>query len=313
MYERDLTLKELWQQTAEQESLEVKRRELEARRAALDERLDALDRTRRAEAADVARLEGGSLAAFFYQALGRREEKLDEERQQAWAAQVRYDAAARERQAVEADLGRLDARLRELAGCRQRYQQALTERVRQLKAASGPAAQELMECETRLDGLALRQKELAEALQAGKAARRTAAAVLDALDSAEGWGTWDAFGGGFGVGLAKYSELDEAQRNIEQLQVELGRFRTELADVEINAELRATVDGFTRFADLFFDNVFTDWAVLDHIRDAQAQVRATQGEIERVLRRLKKLRADLDAQVEDERERREQIAREAGG
>ena len=32
-----------------------------------------------------------------------------------------------------------------------------------------------------------------------------------------------------------------------------------------------------------------------------------------VLRRLKKLRADLDAQVEDERERREQIAREAGG
>ena len=76
MYERDLTLKELWQQTAELESLQLKRRELEARRAALDERLDALDRTRRAEAADVARLEGGSLAAFFYQALDGTGEKL---------------------------------------------------------------------------------------------------------------------------------------------------------------------------------------------------------------------------------------------
>lgn len=311
MYERDLTLKELWQQTAEQESLEVKRRELEARRAALDERLDALDRTRRAEAADVARLEGGSLAAFFYQALGRREEKLDEERQQAWAAQVRYDAAARERQAVEADLGRLDARLRELAGCRQRYQQALTERVRQLKAASGPAAQELMECETRLDGLALRQKELAEALQAGKAARRTAAAVLDALDSAEGWGTWDVMGGGLGVDLAKYGSLDEAQEQVERLQVELRRFKTELADVEINAELQVTVEGFMRFADFFFDNLFTDWAVLDHIGHAKAQVRDTRKQIERVLARLKRMNADLDAQLEDERERREQIAIDA--
>ena len=33
--------------------------------------------------------------------------------------------------------------------------------------------------------------------------------------------------------LAKYEELDDAQKQIEQLQVELRRFKTELADVEI--------------------------------------------------------------------------------
>ena len=37
--------------------------------------------------------------------------------------------------------------------------------------------------------------------------------------------------------LAKYEELDNAQEQVEQLQVELRRFKTELADVEITADL----------------------------------------------------------------------------
>ncbi len=36
-------------------------------------------------------------------------------------------------------------------------------------------------------------------------------AVSSTLDSAEGWGTWDLFGGGLITDLAKYSKLDEAQ------------------------------------------------------------------------------------------------------
>ena len=101
------------------------------------------------------------------------------------------------------------------------------------------------------------------------------------------------------------------QEQVERLQVELRRFKTELADVEINAELQVTVEGFMRFADFFFDNLFTDWAVLDHIGHAKAQVRDTRKQIERVLARLKRINADLDAQLEDERERREQIAIDA--
>ena len=68
--------------------------------------------------------------------------------------------------------------------------------------------------------------------------------------------------------LAKYEELDDAQKQIEQLQVELRRFKTELADVEITADLQVTVDSFLKFADFFFDGLFADWAVLDHINQA---------------------------------------------
>ena len=78
-------------------------------------------------------------------------------------------------------------------------------------------------------------------------------------------------GGGLMADLAKYEELDDAQEQIEQLQVELRRFKTELSDVEIAADLQVTVDSFLKFADFFFDGLFADWAVLDHINQAQSR------------------------------------------
>lgn len=133
------------------------------------------------------------------------------------------------------------------------------------------------------------------------------------LDSAHGWGTWDLVGGGLVSDLAKYGHLDDAQEQIERLQVALRRFKTELADVEIDADVQVTVDGFLKFADFFFDNLFTDWAVLDRIGQSQQQVQDTRRQIERVLARLKRMAAAQDSQMEDERERLEQIAREAEG
>jgi len=84
-------------------------------------------------------------------------------------------------------------------------------------------------------------------------------------------------GGGLMADLAKYEELDDAQEQIEQLQVELRRFKTELSDVEITADLQVTVDSFLKFADFFFDGLFADWAVLDHINQAQSRVGKHQG------------------------------------
>ena len=66
-----------------------------------------------------------------------------------------------------------------------------------------------------------------EAINAGKTALHTVNEVLETLDNAEGWSTWDVMGGGLMADLAKYEELDDAQEQIEQLQVELRRFKTE--------------------------------------------------------------------------------------
>ena len=41
-------------------------------------------------------------------------------------------------------------------------------------------------------------------------------------------------------------------------QVELRRFKTELADVEITADLQVTSGRLLKFADFFFDGLFTE-------------------------------------------------------
>lgn len=306
-------LKALWEQVAEKKVADTKYQELQAQRKSVSRRVRQLEKEKESEQADVDRLERGSLAAFFYQMVGRMDEKMDKEQQEAYAARVRYDAAARELASIDADLARLEARLKGLSGCEQRYQDALMERFREIKATNSPAAQELMESESRVVDLKLRRREIREAIQAGKKALKQTEAVLESLDSARGWSTMDLIGGGVWSDLAKYDHLDEAQEQVEQLQVDLRRFKTELADVEINADIQVTVEGFLRFADFFFDNLFTDWEVRDHIDQSIEQVKDTRRQIQRVLDKLERMEGSIKAQLEDETEKQEQIALHAEG
>ena len=124
----DSTLKELWQQVAEKKNCEAKQKELTAQRDTLADRLKKLEKSKLAEQADVDRLEGHSLAAFFYQVIGKMDEKLDKERQEAYAARVKYDAAFHDLSSVDADLEQIQNRLERLSDCERQYQAALSEK-----------------------------------------------------------------------------------------------------------------------------------------------------------------------------------------
>ena len=107
---------------------------------------------------------------------------------------------------------------------------------------------------------------------------------------------------------AKQKELTAQRDTLADRLKKLRRFKTELSDVEITADLQVTVDSFLKFADFFFDGLFADWAVLDHINQAQSRVENTKGQIKRVLALLKKMREDIDVQIADEKEKQEQLA-----
>ena len=255
------------------------------------------------EQADVEKLEGRSLAVFFYNVIGKMDEQLNKEREEAYAARVKYDAAARELSAVEEDLLRHEGELSGLGDCERQYDAVLQEKAAAVKNAGGATAEEILKMEERLAFLESQSRELREATSAGNRALHTTDQVLSSLDSAEGWGTWDLFGGGLISDLAKHSHLDEAQGNSEHLQSQLRRFKTELADVKISANMRVNVDGFLRFADYFFDGLFADWAVLDKIGQSREQVCSTQRQIESILARLDGMQRTVEqeqAQVKSE-------------
>lgn len=301
----DAQLQQLQEQTARRRKLMSVTRELSCQRDTFSAQVQELQAVMLDEQADVDRLEGRSLAAFFYNVIGRMDEKLDRERREAYEARVKYDAAARELAETEAELRRSEAELDALRGCEERYQAALEEKSRAVKAAGGAEAEKLLELERHIAVLDSQKRELNEAVSAGTAALHTAESVLSSLDSAEGWGTWDLFGGGLISDLAKHSRLDEAQNAIEHLQSQLRRFKTELADVAVCADIQVNVDGFLRFADYFFDNLFTDWAVLDHIHQSQEQVRDVRNRIGSILSRLN---AALDSTRRDQAQSRERLA-----
>ena len=283
----DDTLQELLRQSARKQTLDAMVRELHSQCQQLRERVDQLRYQMEKEQYDVDRLEAGSLAAFFYGVVGKMDEKLDKERAEAYAARVKYDGAALELSALEEDLRRKEEELRSLAGCEERYRALLREKEEALKAAGGPLAWEILELEGRLAWLSQQLRELDEAIAAGETALDGADGVLSTLDSAMGWATWDVMGGGVFSDMAKYSRLDEAQRRVQTLQLQLDRFKTELADVTIQTDLQVSVGGFLQFADYFFDNLFTDWTVMNQISRSRDQVDRTCAQIASVLQGLR--------------------------
>lgn len=297
----------LQQQTVRKKRLEAKLQEYYAQRETLRERVRALEKIKLDEQQDVDRLEGHSLAAFFYGVIGRMDEKLDKEREEAYAASVKYDAAARELSAVEEDIRRSEAELSQLRGCEQQYADLLRAKTEAVKSSGMPEAAAILETERRIAGLESRKKEIREAVAAGRTALNTVGRILSELNSAEGWGTWDMIGGGLLTDLAKHSHLDSAQNQIAQLQEELRRFKTELADVTIHADLQVSIDGFLRFADYFFDNLFTDWMVMDKIGKSKAQIQDTKQQIESVLSRLDAMLTAAEQEQAEEAEKRDRL------
>lgn len=307
----DIDLKELRQQVAEKKRLEAKLQELYTQQETLEAQTQTLEQAKLNEQADVDRLEGRSLAAFFYNVVGKLDQKLDKERQEAYVAQVKYDAAARELDSVQADIASCEDQADRLAGCEERYQAALQEKAAVIRRSGNEAARKLLETETRISALESRMKEIREAVDAGNTALQAADKVLETLDDAESLSTWDVLGGGLLVDLAKHESLDNAQERVEQLQEDLRRFKTELTDVTVEADIQVSIDGFLQFADFFFDGLFADLAVMDHIHGSQEKVRKTRDEIQAVLSRLTDMQAETVEELDVEQHQADQITVDA--
>ncbi|WP_342755809.1 hypothetical protein [Kineothrix sedimenti] len=298
-YDEQLQL--LQQQTMQKKRKESKLKELYTQHEVLSTRADELRKSKLDAQADVEHLEGRSLTAFFYAVIGKKDEKLNKEREEAYAARVKYDVIARELFAVEEDIRHNETELIQLRGCEQQYEKMLKDKADAIKAIGSQEAVKIFRTEERITYLENQMNEIKEALIAGETALSITNRILASLGSAEGWGTWDLLGGGLLTDMAKHGHLDEAQKQVEYLQVQLHRFKTELTDITIHADMQVSIDSFLCFADYFFDGLFADWAVLDKIKQSQTQVQNIKSQIESVLNRLTSMFNSVAKELEGEK------------
>lgn len=280
-------LRRLRDQVARRAHLEAQQKELQAQKNALMDKTAALKAAFLTEQEDVDRLEGKTLAAMFYDLIGKKDDKLAKEKKEAYAARVKYDTAAQELDSVEFRLRSIGEELLTLRECEGQYEKELSRVLDEIKAGGDPRSEAVLKLEERIADRQRDKKELSEAIAAGNSAMQAVDAVLRHLDDAEGWGTWDLFGGGLLADIAKHDALESAQRAVDLLQVRLRSFKTELVDVAMEVNVQITIDGFLGFADWFFDGFFADFAVMDKIEQSARDVQSVKSELQSTIHTLR--------------------------
>jgi hypothetical protein len=280
---------------------------MKARMSALERELASRQAQQADEQRDVERLEHFSMTSVLAALRGSRSESLERERAEADAARFRVAEAAARLDAVRREYSAAQARLAKLSAVPGRYQALLAEKEQALTTSVDPRGRRLLELAEERGRLSSEARELAEAAQAARRAGIALGEVRSKLASAGSWSTYDTFlGGGMIASAIKHQRLDDAARAAAVADQQLTILRTELADVAglpVDAP-RLAISDTTRFFDVWFDNIFTDLRVRDHIRQAQGRVSAAAARVEQVGSQLTaQLRASNARLAEIEAER----------
>ncbi len=267
-------------------------------------------RTRLAdEHADVAALESLSMARILAGLRGRRDAELDRERAEAAAAEYAVAEAEARLAAEEREIASLEARVAEHGDLDARRTALLDQREQEVRAdpAATAASERLTALVGRVGELSARATQLAEADAAGRAAHQALQEAARHLGSAGSWATYDTFfGGGLLADLAKHDKLDRAGAVMQRADAALRSLATELADVGIGPVEGVGITELTRTLDVWFDNIFSDWAVRDRIAQASDRVQQLLAQVVAIgqdLERRQQETAEQLASSEAERER----------
>ena len=144
-------------------------------------------------------------------------------------------------------------------------------------------------------------------MSAGRDAFNLAQSAINQLQNASSWNTADMLGGGLIAHMNKYQQLDDAHANIMALQGTLRRFKTELADINIQTDMKIGVDGFLRFADYFIDSFSIDLVIREQIKESSYSVADVRWKVKKALEKLEKLEKEIDRQISDLKQQIEKL------
>jgi hypothetical protein len=240
---------------------------VETRRSELAE----LQRRLRVEQTDVRRLETLSPTRIWATLRGDASDRLAVERAEADAVALAVAGAQARLDSAIAAAARVRGERDDLRGADQAYGEALAAYEVALRATGGRNAAELTEIADQLGVATARQREITEAVDALRATKTALDEALGKLDSAGGWSTYDTFfGGGFITDVVKHSNISEATSAFTEVNRALERLSTELADLGASTVDGVEISDTLAIFDVLFDNILSDWMVMDRISEARA-------------------------------------------
>lgn len=255
----------------EEQGLELKKKEL-------TKYTDDLYR----EQYDVKQLEKNSFGTLIKKISGNYQEEYEKETKEYLAAKAKYDEFTIIIEDQKTEISR--------------YKNEIFHKEQELKKKKHeirnnyPEGIELAQKEDEVRrNLYSQKKELSEAITATQRVYELAKKALDQYKSAKSWATYDTFfKGGLISDLVKYDKIDNATATISQLQSATNRMKKELKDVRIAFDSTLNqIDGSTKFFDIAFDNIFTDWSVRDKLASNIEELSKYCNKIESLLASLR--------------------------
>lgn len=276
-------------------------KELDARLGVAYKNLDELHKVLEEETEDYEKLEKLSLKGLFHKVLGSKEQQMEKEKQEYLHASLKYDEKKKEIDLMEYERKILEEKLSKLDGVEKRAEELLKKRMNELVQSNSSAGKKLRKAFKQIDETHLYRKEIGEAIGQGQKAVHVLNEITGYLQKARNWGQWDMAGRkGRMTSYAKHSNIDAARARIHQAQHLLNDFKYELNDVYKDVEslhLQLNISDFSRFADIFFDNLISDWIIQQKIQNALASVRATHDKVVRITGSLNQLDKEKKAEI----------------
>jgi hypothetical protein len=248
--------------------------------------------TLRKEVSDVESWSGSGLKAILWKLFGQLDERVVAENREWQIAAANYAERKSGADAFAAEVTRLEDRQTVHATVARSLDEYRAQARAALVKANPVITQQLVPAETYAQECALAEREVAEALKACQTALPICGRTLNELGSAESLGTWDLFGGGMLVSMAKRSRVETALELVDSLHRALDKLRSEVSDlteaivVPNGLEVGSGSWGF----DVWFDNVFSDWKM-------QGRIQQTVNNVAKIKQSLAALESHLASEL----------------
>jgi hypothetical protein len=283
--------------------------QLTVRLEAEEKALAAMEATLAKEQRDVEALEREGLTTMFRKFLGDREERLEKEREEYLRASLRFNELYKSVGLIRFELDLLSKKEQNLETVERRVETLIAYREKELMDLNPEVALVLKGINQQTDKLHKYSVQVEEAFAAGTKALEMVRGTEHYLHEAQLMGQRDMWGSRrYGTGHQKHEAIDRARDLAYQSRHDLIRFGNELQDVFKGMQLNANmeIEDFGRFADVFFDNLISDFLVQQKISKSLVNVTGTRQRLDHIMQSLDNERGVIReklAALEDERKK----------
>ncbi|MFZ1676610.1 MAG: hypothetical protein WAT91_05020 [Saprospiraceae bacterium] len=283
--------------------------QLQTRLAEEEKALAVMEQTLAKEQRDVETLEKEGLTTMFHKFLGDREDRLQKERQDYLTAALKYNEIFKSVDLIRFELNLLTKKEQNLGVVEREIVVLMKQREDEIIQMEPEAALQLKELYAQVDKLHKFEVEVNEALNAGTEALDRIGKTEYYLNEAQ-FPDKHMWGGGYQSKIVNHQAVDYARDMAYQSRQSLIKFGNEYRDVytiplvPMNMEL----EEFGRFAEVFFNNLITDWIIRQKISKSLITVRSTKHQIDLLVQHLQQEKLTVTRKLEElERERKKMI------